>query len=274
DWRDVLRILLAGFDHNNIGVGAANWAARNCNSEVRVTLANNYGALFENACTLSSGESTGGVCTQIRHIFRPGDFSDAADTLVSLLGLPAIVPPETTVGGVLQHTGASPFCNAVRPAFVFPSFPDAKFTCLQGSDSTWDPTQKNFGVGCQKENAVYPAAMQDNDPIRRTCVSTEDVCSHSGDLGLVLPINDVAEVAPRTNADRYNAQPCARGPILSVTPPEVFDAMTQARQICLRGLLCPNGDTCNNTGGCFAPVTAFTNGTTQCLASKLTAPGT
>src|SRR5262249_45551515 len=41
-WRDVLRVLLAGFDHNVVGTGAAQWAARNCNSLVRQAVANNY----------------------------------------------------------------------------------------------------------------------------------------------------------------------------------------------------------------------------------------
>jgi hypothetical protein len=48
----------------------------------------------------------------------------------------------------------------------------------------------------------------------------------------------------------------------------VYDAVTQAKQICTRGLLCPNGDVCNNLGGCIAPADA--SGNPQCLASKLT----
>jgi hypothetical protein len=265
----VLRVLLAGFDHNVVGTGAAQWAARNCNSIVRQAIANNYGNLFENKCGAPAGDSAG-TCTQIRHFFRRDDFSGTTDTVVGLLGLPAIVNPETlvTVGGnsVNQHTGATPFCNAVRPAFVFPATP----TCLQGSDATWDPTQKAPPAGCTRENAVYRATMQDNDPIRRPCNANEDVCSHSGDLGLVLTMNDATEPAPRTNLDRYNATICVRGRLTSVSAPDVFDAITQGKQICTRGLLCPNGDVCNNLGGCVAPASA--TGSVQCLASKLTAP--
>src|SRR5262249_4917801 len=137
---------------------------------------------------------------------------------------------ETTVGGTLQHTGASPFCSAVRPAFVYNA---PRPTTLQGSDYTWDPTSTTIAPN-GRETAVYRAAMQDNDPIRRLCAGTgagaaaaEDVCSHSGDLGLVLTINDVEEVAPHTGSDRYNPTPCVRSRTASVAPPEVFDAITQ-----------------------------------------------
>ena len=277
-WRDVLRVLFAGFQHDNVGTGPTQWARRNCNSPVRQALAENYGAFFENKCDATAGEAEGDasfapICSRVRHIFRRDDFSSSTETMVMLLGLPDIVNPETTVDGALQHTGASPFCNAVRPAFVYaPPRP----TTIQGSDATWDPTSKIFAAN-GKETSVYRAPMQDNDPIRRLCAGTgvgssaaEDVCSHSGDLGLVLPIVDVAEVSPRTNADRYNATPCGRAKITSVTPPDVYDAITQAKVICTRGLLCPNGDVCSNLGGCYAPADAL--GNPQCLSSKLTTP--
>src|SRR5579859_41891 len=127
-WRDVLRILLAGFDHNNNSTGAAGWAARDCLSDVRIALANSYGNFFENKCAAQSGETATTTCTFMRHIFRRDDFSGTTDTVVSLLNLPAITNPNTTVtvfpGGVstslLQRTGSNPFCNAVRPGFVSP----------------------------------------------------------------------------------------------------------------------------------------------------------
>jgi cysteine-rich repeat protein len=278
-WRDVLRVLLAGFDHDNIGTGPAQWSKRDCYSPVRQALAQSYGAFFENNCAAAAGEATvdmhyNPVCTQIRHVFRPGDYSAASDLVVALLGLPPIVYPDILVGGVLQHTGASPFCNAVRPAFVFP---DPRPTALQGSDATWDPTSTEFQWSNGLETAVYRAPMQDNDPIRRLCAGSgtrpapaEDVCSHSGDLGLVLPINDVEEIAPRTNADRYNATRCDRGKMASVAAPDVYDAITQTKLVCAKGLLCPNADTCNAFGGCFAPADA--SGSPQCLANKLTKP--
>jgi hypothetical protein len=315
DWTDVLRVLLSGLDHFSCN----DYTRRDCNSTLRQTLASNYGAIFENNCSATAGDAaadpnTNPVCKEIRHIFRPDDFSGTTETIASLLALPGVVNPETTVtqctgspiscATFLQHTGADPFCNAVRPAFVFPqSATQAAPTCMQGPDATWDATAKSAGLycttggpgvcttvgavcnttgtctACPNENAVYRSSMQDNDPIRRRCVGSgtglpgtiaEDVCSHSGDLGLVLAMNDVPENTPRTNADRYNATRCAIGRFTSATAPEVYDAMTQARWTCARGLLCPNGDFCTNVGGCIVPADANSN--PQCTASKLTTP--
>jgi hypothetical protein len=229
DWRDVLRVLFAGMDHSM----GSDITRRDCASPVRKALASQYGALFENNCTAPAGDGTGGVCTQIRHVFRPDDFSGTTNLIVALLGLPSVVLPDTPVRGTLQHTGASPFCNAVRPAFVYPA--GSTPTVLQGSDATYDPTSKNVAAN-GRETAVYRAVYQDNDPIRRTCAGSgggtgpaEDVCSHSGDLGLVLPIADVERIAPRTLADAYNAAPCAAGKFISVAAPDVWDAITQHR---------------------------------------------
>jgi hypothetical protein len=295
-WRDVLRVLLAGWLNTNTGTDAAAWAQRDCSGPIRTTLANNYGLIFENDCTAAAGDSAGN-CALIRHIFRPDDFAGATNTLTTLLNLPTVTNPEA-VGSLVpggpsvttNHTGASPFCNAVRPSFVFPA--SSAPTCLQGSDATWDPTSKTTVATCTgqlpagagnvttRESAVYRSTMQDNDPIRRTCLgsgtgagSAEDVCSHSGDLGLVLPMNDPVVLPSHTNADKYNATACQRGFNVSVSAPDVYDAITQSKQICMRGLLCPNGDVCNNFGGCIAPSPPGPALTSQCLATKLTSPG-
>jgi hypothetical protein len=290
-WRDVLRVLLAGFDHNNTGTNAAAWAARDCNSAIRQTIANNYGNFFENHCVAPAGETSTTVCTQIRHIFRRDDFSGTTDTMISLLGLPAIVLPETpvtlntngTATTITNHTGATPFCNAVRPSFVFPqSSTTVQPTCPVGADSTWDPTV-NVNIagnictdpvsGRTKERAVYRATMQDNDPIRRACSAKEQVCSHGAaacrGLGLIMTMNDVPEPAPFSNADRYNATACASNNFQAGPVPDIYDNITQGKKISLTGALCPNGDT-TPTGGCTVPATASKS--PKCLAGVLTAP--
>src|SRR5262249_25026122 len=83
------RVVVAGFTHNVIGTGAAQWAARDCNSSVRTSIANSYGNFFENNCASPGGDANG-PCTQIRHFFRRDDFSGTTDTVVTLLGLPSI----------------------------------------------------------------------------------------------------------------------------------------------------------------------------------------
>lgn len=272
-WRDVLRILLAGFDHSAVasGTDANAWAARDCNSAIRNTIANNYGTFFETSCTSPGGstatgtaaDSAGGHCTIIRHIFRPDDFSGTSDMLVKLLGLPSIVLPTAARG-----TGASPFCNAVRPAFVFSPAP----TCLVGSDRTWDPTvciavgpgpctAANVEAhtctdpgGVFMEKGVYRAAMQDNDPIRRPCATSEQVCDHCKNLGMVLPMSEPLIKAPLTGADRYHATLAAANTFAAVPIPEIFDAITQQRILAAQGALCPNGDI--GSTGCIVPATA------------------
>src|SRR5262249_48215612 len=126
-WRDVLRVLLAGFDHSATasGTNAAAWAARDCNSNIRQAIANKYGNFFENNCVAPAGsnatpaaaaDSVSGHCSIIRHVFRRDDFSGTTDTVVGLLGLPSIVNPSAALGA-----GATPFCNAIRPASVYPT---------------------------------------------------------------------------------------------------------------------------------------------------------
>src|SRR5262249_51637654 len=145
-----------------------------------------------------------------------------------------------------------PFCNAVRPAFVFPA---PQPTCLQGSDATYDPTinptAANLG-GCPREKAVYRSSMQNNDPIRRACATNEQVCSHSRTLGLVLSMNEPFIAVPQTNADRYSPSSCTRGVFTTGPIPEVFDAITQRKIPSSQGALCPNGDI-SPTGACVVP---------------------
>jgi len=289
DWRNVLRVLLAGMDHSTVamGTGAAAWAARYCDSPLRRLIADNYGNFFENMCAAPAGETATTVCTQLRHVFRPDDASVVTNTLVALLGLPPIVPPESTPL-FTNHTGATPFCNAVRPSFVFPV---PQPTCPVGSDNTWDPTVcvaqtpscSNPSVnicfdplsGRTKEKGMYRVTMQDNDPIRRACVvGREQVCPHgpaaSRSLGLVLPMNDVPEPAPFTNADRYNATPCGSPNRFAAGPlPQIYDNVTQALKIGLTGAICPNGDTAP-TGGCIIPASSSTG--PKCLAALTNSP--
>lgn len=289
-WRDVLRVLLAGFDHSAAAQGTAAmnspvWRARDCNSALRRALADNYGNFFENNCVAPAGsnavalaaDSVSGHCSKIRHVFRPDDYSGTTDSLVALLGLPGITLPSAKLS-----TGASPFCNAVRPAFVYDA---PQPTCLQGSDFTWVPTNcisnnlapipgaigpclvaanialtnchnpadnsatvargsvPALGTSFDREKGVYRAPMQDNDPIRRPCAVNEQNCDHSKSLGLVVPMTQpIIDPATQTNTDRY--------PLLLPVPltcvaapiPEIFDAIVQNKILGFQGALCPNGD--------------------------------
>ena len=65
-------------------------AEKDCASEVRTTLINTWGNMFQGGCTNSN-------CTQLKHAFRRDDVSGTTDTFLELLALPAIT--------------ATPFCN-------------------------------------------------------------------------------------------------------------------------------------------------------------------
>ncbi|MDX2054735.1 MAG: hypothetical protein SFV15_20200 [Polyangiaceae bacterium] len=94
DWRDVLRVLLAGMTH---GAGS-DLASQQCNSDVRHTLANSWASLFQGECGASG-------CTALRHIFRAEDTAEVSVTLLKLLSLPS---PVVDAAGEPIST---PFCN-------------------------------------------------------------------------------------------------------------------------------------------------------------------
>jgi hypothetical protein len=87
-WKDVLRLIYSGIPHT----GGNIIANQNCASDARRILANNYSLLFQGGCTT-------GACTQLNHAFRRDDLSGTTDTMITLLGLPAIT------------STPNPFCN-------------------------------------------------------------------------------------------------------------------------------------------------------------------
>jgi cysteine-rich repeat protein len=150
DWRDVLRVLYAGMDHD----GGSDIANRRCNSLVRQAVANDWSNIFEGACS---------TCTQVEHVFRPDDASGTTQTLVSLLGLPTI-----TYGNV--GSIRTPFCNAVQISEPLPPLVNRYPPDFQDNDPIRRPcTGTNKGV-------VPP-----NEP-------TKQVCSAKGNLGLALTL--------------------------------------------------------------------------------------
>ncbi len=78
DELDALRVLFAGMHHD----AGADAGLRNCNSDVRHSLANNWDAIFDGACAA-------GACSRLAHAFRLDDSSTVSTTFVALLGLPA-----------------------------------------------------------------------------------------------------------------------------------------------------------------------------------------
>ncbi|HXI55540.1 MAG TPA: hypothetical protein VNO55_05750 [Polyangia bacterium] len=100
DWKDVLALVFGGKPHAG---------ATDCNSDVRKSLVNNWGSLFEASCT-------GSTCTQLRHAFRRSDFSGTSDTLLSLIGLPGLPSAKAVTGAVAKPVA---FCNAFGLGAIF-----------------------------------------------------------------------------------------------------------------------------------------------------------
>jgi hypothetical protein len=75
---------------------------RDCNNDVRRSLVNNWGNLFEGTCT-------GASCTQLNHAFRRADLSGTSDTLLGLVGLNSMPLASSVTGAVTKQID---FCNA------------------------------------------------------------------------------------------------------------------------------------------------------------------
>ena len=249
-WRDVLRILYAGMP-----MGDNTQANRDCNSDLRFSLANSYASVFQTDCTQ-------GNCTQVKHMFRRDEFSGTTDVFLGLLLLPTIAP-ETfeTISGYNYPTVASAFCNVRR------------------NTDTWDSPTPPYGRNEQIGTALnvpdgppYYPEFQDEDPIRRTCdgdnnaqgilppfqpptvAAHEQVCGARGTLGLVLPISIPTS---QTLANQYPTEVCSLGAFAVKSGPVRADGTVE---------FCPNGDKAIGGVFCYYPTT--TSGDTRCMNGR------
>jgi ABC-type phosphate transport system substrate-binding protein len=231
-WRDVLRVLFAGMDHN----GGNSFANRNCNSILRQSVANNWGNLFEAPCA---------TCTQVEHAFRRDDASGTTDVFVALLGLPAIT--NGNAGSV-----NTPFCNAALLSDPLPMFVNRLPPDFQDNDPIRRPcTGTNNSVGS-------PGAPPAN-------VATKQVCAAKRSLGLVQPIYATDFLSP---AESFPNTPCAAGSfIFGAVAKQVNATGTGLTSV---GARCPNGDIQVLGGSCLIPTTA--SGDPRCLAAFNTKP--
>lgn len=176
DWRDALRVLFLGM-HHDAGVDLSR---RDCNSDVRHTIAARWSAIFGGTCVNQP-------CSRIEHAFRPSDRSKTTALFLDLVGLPP--------------SPHAPFCNAA-------------------------------GAGPLPDPAPAAAPLSDEldlDPIRRACSPTDQVCSHDGTLGLVLPVDVPANIP---DAERHPTRPCDAG---------VFRLLSPSADVIPPDFLCPNG---------------------------------
>jgi hypothetical protein len=186
-WQQVLRIVYAG-RHGTINTTACfagdpaglvpAGETKECNSDVRNTLVNNWSNLFEGGCT-------DGECTQLKHAFRRDDISGTTDTFLSLLSLPGV--------------GSTPFCNGNE----FEDLDPIRRLCdgngqSTGGENVCSRTRQAIETGkATPTNARWAAVTSANSPT-----------NNQGDLGLVLSM-----VIPTALADQYpNSTNCSALP--------------------------------------------------------------
>jgi hypothetical protein len=288
DWRAVLRLVYFGLTPADAAVAAGETSARiylnerDCNDPCRVDLANNWGKLFQNACS-------GGDCTELRHAFRRDENSGSTDAFRELVGVR--VGPDYAADG----NEGMPFCNEFD----------------NGGGTTFNPAggprTNDLAAACPAITVdgsatgapglpprPYFELYQDQDPIRRPALGTgnlpfdfrtpppvaptEQVASARGDLGLVLPISVPPLSATVTNTNRHArigtvfrdgtpvaTQYCTRGFFKLAAAPSITALVTPpAGSNCTASgagyALCPNGDV--PKAGCFDNVSNIVIGGT------------
>ena len=95
-WKDVLALVYGGKTH------AMSGTTRNCAGNERRSLVDNWGNLFEGACS-------GASCTQLKRAFRRADLSGTTDTFQGLVGLNSMPLASNVAGAVAKQID---FCNA------------------------------------------------------------------------------------------------------------------------------------------------------------------
>jgi hypothetical protein len=237
-WKDVLRIIYTGATMD-VSNAATTIADRDCDGDLRHTIVNHWGDMFQNDCT-------GGSCTQLKHAFRRDDESGTTDTFLTLIGAPAAA----------VATGVSPFCNAAQtgddwsgtegavahsldtesnaccvagPSCAAPvNCAATGLTCLPsgfcGGTNEFPgggiPARASFGTHVAGYmNPPYNADFQDNDPIRRLCTGTYDN-NTTGTDPAVAPAEQVCRARRPRNAAHTGFEASGTlGLVLPINPP-------------------------------------------------------
>ncbi len=237
DWRTVLRVVFAG----QLATPAN--TTRDCNSDIRHTLVNNWDTLFKDSC--AAGNCTGGL----RHAFRRDDFSGTTDSFLELLSLPA------NASTTPIHTA---FCNGTDRDDNDP----VRRPC---SGSGFKPTG-GVAAGeqiCRKNAAAIPTAPG----------ATTTTVYH---LGLVLPVaipvNDPYGEDSGAQANRNCGTSVGGG---AAAGPVVWSLQDAGLFAGSSNTVCPNGAPVRG-GNCQWPKVSGTGSTPGtgfgCVASRADRP--
>jgi hypothetical protein len=279
-WKDALALIYGGKD---LSTGAVD-----CAGTARATLVAKFSNLFQNACAngaaVCNDATHGGA---LWHAFRRDDASGTSDVFASVLGL-----SPSTSAAALNGFGTSPYCNALNW-----DNGGTNANCALGTHKQWigpggvldtvandgvhrrpppgtwgdvpDPSSGALGAD------VLPTSLQDNDPIRRTCLggatnnparAGEEVCNIEGTLGLVISIPSSDFVAKVNHLSQYPTT-ASSGGFVAGSPPTVFTCANRGTGTKHAGE-CPNGDALLG-GKCQVPICG-TTATSQCVSTKAT----
>ena len=248
-WRDILEVLYTGTVDPNLGHSADPEVGKNCFSEVRQSIANNFGSFFENPSC-----AAGNTCQRIQHLFRLDDASGTNEMFVSLLGVtPAVsyvqnqVPPKAGNYAI----GADPFCNSLSNNTISTT---NGVNTINGTTAASDANPA-FGAVWPGSNppSAIPNDDQDFDPVRRSCLGNgslnhpgEQVCSRA----TFDAVNTLVTTNPATGLSTYACGASGNG-ICPSTHPQTGDAETCFRGQCWAaagslGLVLPVIDTSAN----------------------------
>ncbi len=275
-WRDILRLIYAGMPAGT----STDPTIRDCNSAARRALISNWDDIFRGSCVNCADSNPDSAVTEpgLRHAFRRDEESGTTDVFLGLLSLGTISFTQNAPAGypataqlAFRALANSPFCNVKRPNDTYLAVtvpPNA--TPAQIAAGTAKVIPPAFFIGNapagasgfdHDSNAATPPQlrslisdplddfgddvsfpeMQDQDPVRRKCVSdnfdtlvgqtkpTEQVCSADGQLGVVLPINP----PPLGNAVAYPRVICDVG---------AYEFGPGVTNVFASGIRCPNGD--------------------------------
>jgi hypothetical protein len=103
-WKDVLGLIYAGIHYTTPAV------TKDCASDVRRSLANQWNSLFEGACP--AGQCPAGL----QRAFRRADLSGTTDTFAALVGLGSLPLAQTVPGATARPID---FCNAFGAGNLF-----------------------------------------------------------------------------------------------------------------------------------------------------------
>lgn len=243
DWRDVLRVLYGGFTHDTLpssdnpydpckklepgrsafGTGNVN---QQCNSDVRNSLVNHWGNLFQGTCGTEK-------CTQLKHAFRRDDSSGTTDVFTVLLSLPSQGKP--------NDASPSPYCSGHNQHDDDP--------IRRSCDGNGNTAGENV---CQPRNAKAKPYLEGGGSTDDTTLDLtntpqyDPAVAHTGDLGVVQVVL-VPEGVSTTIS--HNVTPCDFGS---------FDLADNTVAMQLSGARCPDG-TPQILNKCFVPQDASGN---------------